>query len=237
MQPQNKVGDIAFSSKEMKDALKANADGGAQSYIGLNDDDIDFGKAESFIDESEGEKEFNLSIVNSTAATQKIQFNDIIAAQDGYSLLKEGVVLTVGSGDSARTVEATGDPRSIDILVELIKHAPMRLRAVRFNVSDEGQLDELLKYVKETPFETGVTTQKKPSNFQDQNTNNTKTVTVDLKDWVLGHDSTILYTIRAGATVNLTLYFGASFDTAKALRKKHERATKTAASFFARQNA
>lgn len=237
MDKQNRLGDITFSSREMKDALKANADGGVQSYIGLNDDSMDFGKAESFIDEAESEKEFNLSITNHTTSTQKIQFNEIIAAQAGYHLLKEGVIATVGTGSDAKTIEAVGDPRSIDLLVNLIKHAPMRLRAVRFNVNNEIQLDELLKYVKETPFETGVTSQKKPSNFQDQSTNNTKTVTVDLKDWVLGHDSTILYSIRGGETVNLTLYFGASFDTARALRKKHERAIKTAATFFARQNA
>ena len=230
------LGDITFSSKEMKEALKASADGGAVNYIGLNDDTMDFGKAESFVDESEGEKEFNISIVNNTASTQKIQFNDIIAPQDGYNRLKEGVIVTVGEGASAKTVQATGDPRSIDLLTALIKHAPMRLRAIRFNVNNEIQLDELLKYVRETPFETGVTSQKKPSNFQDQSTNNTKTVTVELKDWILGHDSTVLYSVRAGETVNLTLYFGASFDTAKALRKKHERATKTAAQFFARQN-
>ncbi len=228
------LGDITFTSKEMKDALKASADGGVENYIGLNDDSIDFGKAESFVDESEGEKEFNLSIVNNTGKTQKIQFNEIIAPQDGCSLLKEGVI---AQDDETHQLKAEGDPRSIDILCALIKHAPMRLRAVRFNVNNEIQLDELLKYVRETPFETGITSQKKPSNFQDQNTNNTKTVTVDLKDWVLGHDSTVLYSIRAGETVNITLYFGASFDAAKALRKKHDRATKTAAQFFARQNA
>lgn len=236
MNTTKKLGDINFTSKELKDALKANADGGAESYVGLNDDTMDFGRAESFIDESEGEKEFNLSITNNTAATQKIQFNEIIAAQEGYNILKEGVVATIGEGENAKTLKANGDPRSIDLLANLIKHAPMRLRAIRFNVDNEGQLDEVLKYVRETPFETGVTTQKKPSNFQDQNTNNTKTVTVDLKDWVLGHDSTILYTIRAGETVTMTLYFGASFDTAKALRKKHDRATKTAATLFARMN-
>lgn len=236
METKNKLGDVVFTNKELKDALKANADGGKELYIGINDDSIDFGKAESFIDESEGEKEFNLSIVNNTDSVQKIQFNEIIAAQDGYDLLKQGVIKTVGEGDDAKELTAEGDPRSIDVLTALISKAPMRLRAVRFNVNNEGQLDELMKYVRETPFETGVTSQKKPSNFQDQNTNNTKTVTVDLKDWILGHDSTILYSIRAHETVNLTLYFGASYDLAKALRKKHARAIKAAATYYA-QNA
>ena len=154
MNTTKKLGDINFTSKELKDALKANADGGAESYVGLNDDTMDFGRAESFIDESEGEKEFNLSITNNTAATQKIQFNEIIAAQEGYNILKEGVVATIGEGENAKTLEANGDPRSIDLLANLIKHAPMRLRAIRFNVDNEGQLDEVLKYVRETPFET-----------------------------------------------------------------------------------
>ena len=233
----NTLGDLSISSKEMKDALKANADGSVQSYIGLNDDDLDFGSADSFVDESECEKEFNLSITNNTGTTQKVQFNDIIAPQDGCALLREGEVLSVGEGENKKSVVVEGDPRSFDVLANLIKNAPMRLRAIRFNVQSEGQLDEVIKYVRETPFETGITQQKKPSNFQDQNTQNTKTVTVDLKDWILSHDSTVLYSIRAAETVNMTLYFGASFDSAKALRKKYKRAITTAAQFVARQNA
>ena len=91
MSKQGKLGDIVFSSKEMKDALHANADGSAANYVGINDDMVNFGDAESFVDESEGNKEFSLRLTNNTETTQKIQFNEIIEAVEGHSLLKDAV--------------------------------------------------------------------------------------------------------------------------------------------------
>ena len=64
MSKQAKMGDILFSQKEMKDALYANADGSAQTYVGLNDDAVNFGEAESFIDESESGKVFSVRITH-----------------------------------------------------------------------------------------------------------------------------------------------------------------------------
>ena len=229
MSKQSKLGDIVFSSKEMKDALHANADGAMANYVGINDDMVNFGEAESFVDESEGSKEFSLRITNGSQATQKLQFNEIIENVAGHALLKEGQI--------AEGLTAEGDPRSIDALIAYILANPTRVRSVKLNVSEEGQLDEPLKFIRETPFMTSVTKQTVPSTYQTQNTTNTKTVEVDLKDWILGNSSTILYSVRAGVSVNMTFCFGASLDTAEALRKKHARATKTAASFFARQNA
>lgn len=236
MAKQGKLGDMVFSSKEMKDALLANADGGAQNYVGLNDDMVEFGDAESFLDESDGGKEFTIRLTNNTGATQKIQFNEIIANPEGCALLKEGNVVTVGEGNSATHLVAEGDPRSIDVLLQYIRKAPMRLRSIKFNVNDEQQLDEPLKYQEETPFKTGSTTQKVPSTFQDQHTNNTKTVEVELKNWILGYNSTVLYSVRSGVSVSLTLCFGAALDASAALARKHKRAVTTAAQFYARQN-
>ena len=82
---------------------------------------------------------------------------------------------------------------------------------------------------------TGSTEQLIPSTFQNQNTNNTKTVEVSMKKWILGYDSTILYALRSGVSVSLTFCFGASIDAANALRKKFEAAKATAARYFATQ--
>lgn len=232
-----KVGDIVFTSKEMKEALMANADGSQENYVGLGDDMVNFGSADSFIDESDAAREFTMRITNNTSTTQKIQLNEILENVAGHTLLKEGNVVTEGEGSSAVHMVAAGDPRSIDVLLEYIKKNPIRVRAIKFNVSSEQQLDEPLKYQTQTPFMTDSTIQKVPSTFQDQNTNNTKTVEVELKDWILGHSSTILYSIRSGVSVNLTFFFGASLDASKALEKKYNRAKATAAKFYARQNA
>ena len=232
-----KVGDIVFTSKEMKEALMANADGSQENYVGLGDDMVNCGSADSFIDESDAAREFTMRITNNTSTTQKIQLNEILENVAGHTLLKEGNVVTEGEGNSAVHMVAAGDPRSINVLLEYIKKNPIRVRAIKFNVSSEQQLDEPLKYQTQTPFMTDSTIQKVPSTFQDQNTNNTKTVEVELKDWILGHSSTILYSIRSGVSVNLTFFFGASLDASKALEKKYNRAKATAAKFYARQNA
>jgi hypothetical protein len=228
------LGDMQISNKELQEALKANADGSIQ-YIGLNDDMLNFGDAESFVDEGDAEREFTIKLSNSTAAAQKIQFNDFIAGTlENHTLLAEGDVVTV---DSSHKLTCEGDPRSFDVLKALIKETPLRVREIRFNVSDAAQLDEPIKYHVETPFMTGSTKQLVPSNYQDQNTQNTKTTVVPFKNCILGYDSTLSYVIRSGVTVTMVLRFGASLDLANALRKKYAAAVATAARFYAMKNA
>lgn len=228
------LGDMQISNKELQEALKANADGSIQ-YIGLNDDMLNFGDAESFVDEGDAEREFTIKLVNGTASAQKIQFNDFIAGTlTGHNLLAEGAVVTV---DSSHILSCEGDPRSFDVLKALIKETPLRVREIRFNVSDAAQLDEPIKYHVETPFMTGTTKQLVPSNYQDQNTQNTKTTVVPFKNCILGYDSTLSYNIRSGVTVTMVLRFGASLDLANALRKKYAAAVATAARFYAMKNA
>lgn len=228
------LGDIQISNKELQEALKANADGSIQ-YIGLNDDMLNFGDAESFVDEGDAEREFTIKLVNGTASAQKIQFNDFIAGTlASHTLLAEGEVVTV---DSSHKLTCEGDPRSFDVLKALIKETPLRVREIRFNVSDAAQLDEPIKYHIETPFMTGTTKQLVPSNYQDQNTQNTKTTVVPFKNCILGYDSTLSYNIRSGVTVTMVLRFGASLDLANALRKKYAAAVATAARFYAMKNA
>lgn len=230
------LGDIKISNKDLQEALKANADGSIQ-YIGLNDDMLNFGDAESFVDEGDAEREFTIKLVNNTASSQKVQFNEIISGTlENHHLLAEGNVVVVGTGSDAVALTCEGDPRSFDVLKALIKETPLRLREIRFNVSDSSQLDEPIKYHTETPFMTGTTKQLVPSNFQDQNTQNTKTTVVQFKNAILGYDSTLSYTIRTGVTVTMVLRFGASVDLANALRKKFAAAVATAARFYAVNN-
>lgn len=225
------LGDIEISPKEMQEALHANADGGDPNYIGLNDDTLNLGEAKSFVDEGDANRVFTVRITNGTAVTQKIQFNKILEDAANHTLLAEGDIVTV---DSSHKLTCEGDPRSFDVLKELIKNTPIRVRSIIFKVSDNSQLSEPLKYRKETPFMTGSTEQLIPSTFQNQNTNNTKTVEVSMKKWILGYDSTILYAIRSGVSVDMTINFGASFDPANALRKKYDAAVIAAAKYFAR---
>lgn len=222
-----KMGDINLSPAELKQALQRSADGGA-AYVGSGDQMLNLGKAESFADESRTDNVFTLTITNKNEKAARIQFNEIISGKlENHGILKEGDL----DCESGVMVNCAGDPRSIDILAAYIKKAPIRLRSIKFNVSDPAQLDEPIKYLQETPFRSGVTEQKIPSTFQDQNTNNANMVTVEYDECILGFDSTLLYKIRAGVTVSLTLSFGAAVDTANALRRKYSDARQTAAAF------
>ena len=222
-----KMGDINLSPAELKQALQRSADGGA-AYVGSGDQMLNLGKAESFADESRTDNVFTLTITNKSEKAARVQFNEIISGKlADHGILAEGDV----DCSSLAQVNCVGDPRSIDILAAYIKHAPIRLRSIKFNVSDPAQLDEPIKYIQETAFRSGLTEQKIPSTFQDQNTNNANMVTVEYDECILGFDSTLLYKIRPGVTVSLTMSFGAAVDTANALRRKYSDTRQTAAAF------
>lgn len=229
MSKQAKMGDILFSQKEMKDALYANADGSAQTYVGLNDDAVNFGEAESFIDESESGKVFSVRITNTSNATKKLQLNSIIQNKEGYAIMKEGTVV--------EGLTVTGDPRSFDTLAAYIANNAIRARSIKLNVSDEAQLDVPLKHLTESAFMSEVVRQVVPADQHDQKTTNTKTVDMEFKDWILSDTATLLYEVRAGVSVNMTIRFGASIDGTHTLKSKHARATRTAARYFAQKNA
>lgn len=230
----NALGDMEISSKEMQAALKANADGGDQNYIGLNDDMLNFGEAESFIDETESGKNFTIRLTNTTEETQVVQFGRLlgIALEEGVVLLKEGVLVEV---DGSHKFSAKGTPRSVDILLALIDKTPMHIHSIKFNVNNQSQLDEPIKYLTETAFAKGTEKQVTPSDFHDQDTNNVNTVEVSFKDWILAYDSTVQYSVLPGETVTLVIKLGASIDPANALRTKYKAAVKTAAKYYARQ--
>lgn len=229
MKKEAKMGDIMFTQKEMKDALYANADGSAETYVGLNDDAVNFGDAESFIDEGDSGKEFSVRVTNTSDKTQKLQLNSIIQNKDGYAIMKEGTVV--------EGLTAAGDPRSFDTLAAYIAKNAIRMRSLKLNVSDEAQLDVPIKHLTESPFMSEKIVQVVPANQHDQKTTNTKTVDIEFKNWILSDTSTILYEVRPGVSVNMTFRFGASIDGAHTLQSKHARATRTAARYFASQQA
>lgn len=227
-----KFGDINVSAQEMEAALAAHADG--DNYVGLGDDMLEFGDANSFINESETGKEFTMKFTNNTGATQKLQINPVLAAVDGHTLIKEGHIVTVGSGESATYLDGAGDPSSIDKLLALIAKAPQRIRAIKVDVNSEAQFSEPFKMFTSNVFATDAIKQIVPSNFQDQSTNYTKTVTFDI-NWVLSHRHTLLYQVRNNVEVTITFFFGAALDLDAALNAKYKRCVNTAAQMISKQ--
>lgn len=222
-----KVGDIAITSENIKRAVAARAEG--QNYVGLDDKMLDFGQAQSFLDEKSSEKRFTLKMKNTSATdTVYVQFNEILSGiQNGCNLLADGTI--------AETLSVTGTPNKADLLAKYLKSHASRLVFAKFNVDDAEQLDEPLKLYTETPFGTHSERQRVPSEEQSQGTNNPKMSEIkDFANWILSDKSTILYGVRPGRTVNLTLIFGASVDNAYYLNSKADEAAVNAAAAYSR---
>ena len=222
-----KVGSIKINDKMLQEALNAKAEGA--TYTGGGDNMLDFGSAASFIDEDSSAKRFSIKISNDSEDAVTLQFNEIIAAIEGATIIKEG--------NPVANVSVKGSPRSVDVLLAYLKENPTRLRTIKLNVNQTDQLDEPLRFRKETPWKTYVEEERIPSDFQSQDTNNPLMSEVDdVEDWVLSEQSTIIYTIRSKRTVSLSLLFGASLDNAKALEKKANDAIATVAAAYARRS-
>lgn len=224
-----KVGSIEVTDKLLASALSGKAEGNA--YTGAGDVFINFGNANSFIDEDESGKRFNINIVSTMESDTTININDIIGAISGSLELKEGLV----TGNATTGLNAVGSPRPVDVLVNYVKQYPSRVRSIKFKVDNAEQLDEPIYFIKETPFKSSVIEQRVPSDYQSQDTNNPNMVEVkDVKDWVLSNKSTIKYTIHAGRTVSLSILFGGSFDEVQALEEKAQIAAENVAVAYAR---
>ncbi len=220
-----KIGSVEVSEKMIQDALAARAEG--TGYTGAGDNLIDFGSASSFVDEDSSAKRFSLKITNKSEADELVQLNEIIAAIDGASVIKEGEIKA--------NLTAKGSPRSIELLKNYIGENPTRLRSIKLNVDNVEQLDQPLRYITETPFKTGVEEERIPSNYQSQDTNNPLMTEVsDVKDWVLSRFSTVAFKVGAGRTVNLSILFGAGIDLKKALDNKADEAAQTVAAAYVR---
>lgn len=222
-----KVGSIDINDKMLQQALNAKAEGA--TYTGLGDNMLDFGSGSSFLDEDSTGKRFSIKISNAGAKEILLQLNDIIAAVEGATIIKEGTPV--------ENVTVKGSPRTVDILVAYLKKYPTRLRSIKLNVDNSEQLDEPIRFRQETPWKTYMEEERIPSDYQSQDTNNPNMSEVDdIKDWVLSDQATILYNVRAGRSVTLSFLFGATLDSAKALDKKANDAAQTVAAAYARRS-
>ena len=91
-------------------------------------------------------------------------------------------------------------------------------------------MDEQIKLYTIDVFGDPKTEQITPSTKHSENTSNPKMVEIDdCIDWICSEKSTLLYGIRPGRTVNLTINFGASIDTAHYLNTRAVEARQTLA--------
>lgn len=196
------------------------------NYIGVGDNLLDFGSAQSFLKEDNCGKIFSFNIVNAGSSPIKVALNaGGFGAGSSYldssNLIAEGTVAT--------DLTCTGTPEKIDALLSYIKANPSRLRAIKIKADNESQLDYPIIYRQVNPF-TGYVDQKRiPAQYQNSTDQNTKVIQLTDINWILGADNLLLTTIGAGRTVVISLVFGASLDTEKGLQKKADEAMANAA--------
>lgn len=213
---------IDLSEKDFERAAAAKADTG---YIGAGDALLDLGKASSFGYENKTCRSFNITFKNTSAdKTVFVQFNDLISGkvEDKYNIIKNGIV--------AETLTIQGTTNDAALLAAYLKEYPSRIHSMKFRVDDPDQLDEPITLHTVNVFGNPDTESITPSLKHSENTNNPNVVDIDeCVDWLCSSKSTILYGIRPGRTVNLTINFGASLDTAHYLNTKAVEARQTLA--------
>ena len=204
--------------------VKAKAEG--SNYIGVGDNLLDFGSANSFLKEDNCGKIFSFNITNGGQSAIKVALSaGGFAAGSSYldssNIIAEGTVAT--------DLTCSGTPEKIDALLAYVKANPSRLRAIKIKADNESQLDFPIVYRQINPF-TGYIDQKRiPAQYQRSGDNNTKVIELTDINWILGADNMWLTTIGAGRTVVISLVFGASLDTEKGLQKKADEAMANAA--------
>lgn len=204
--------------------VKAKAEG--SNYIGVGDNLLDFGSANSFLKEDNCGKIFSFNITNGGSSAIKVALSaGGFAAGSSYldssNIIAEGTVAT--------DLTCSGTPEKIDALLAYVKANPSRLRAIKIKADNESQLDFPIVYRQINPF-TGYIDQKRiPAQYQRSGDNNTKVIELTDINWILGADNILLTTIGAGRTVVISLVFGASLDTEKGLQKKADEAMANAA--------
>lgn len=212
---------IELSEQDFERAVSAKANTG---YVGAGDALLDLGKASSFGFENNTNRKFDIKFKNTSAdKTVFVQFNELLSGvKEGHNILQEGVV--------AETLTIQGIPNSATLLAAYLKQYPTRIHSMKFKVDDPDQLDESIKLHTINVFGDTVTEQITPATKHSENTSNPNIVEIkDCIDWLCSDKSTILYGIRPGRTVNLTINFGASVDTARYLNSKAVEARQTIA--------
>ncbi len=212
---------INLSEEDFKRASDAKVDTG---YVGAGDPLLDMGKASSFATENNTNRRFQIILKNTSAdKTVFVQFNKILTGvMDNCNLIQEGKI--------AETLTVQGTPNSASLLAAYLESNPTRIHAIQFKVDDPEQLDEPIKFHALNVFGNPNTEQLVPSSKHSENTNNPKVVEIDeCIDWLCSDKSTIIYGVRPGRTVTLTIKFGASVDTANYLTRQAIEARQTLA--------
>lgn len=213
---QKQIGSIPLSRPVVESALSGKAEG--TKYTGAGDVVLEFGQANSFINESDSARVITLKVANASSSDCAIALCPGDMTISGYTNMADGTITTSVTG-SAR-------PSSFATFLSYVKNNPTRIRKIQLQVDDVAQYSEALLCRTYDPFKNSYDeVERIPQNYQSATDFNTKCVTIDdVNGWQFGPMSAILLNVQAGRTVTVAFVCGASFDAAKALNKKADEA-------------
>ncbi len=224
------MANIVTDKKEAYRALSGtpvNADGRAIEYSGQGDVSLDLGPGgNSFADAEVGS--VTLQIINDLEAgqTKKIvicpgwywKATDI-KDENGNPL--DGII----AEKIAEKLTVTSSNGSVADFLNYLKYHPSTLKEIKVKVNDENDLDIPLFYRELSPLGASSSDKLIPSTYANEHQDNPKMITipqVQTKNWVLGVDSLLYTSVKAGHSLSITFTFGASANSFKELKRKNQ---------------
>lgn len=167
--------------------------------------------------------------VTNVTATQNVVFRSIVKAQgvmtDGYTKDIDGFgVEGAAAGNTGPLTISSNEGKSVEELQEYLKLHPSKVIAIQITSDSDLQVKQSLVVRRLNPFKETETRIIRPSNFQDQDTIQSKTVVFPVDNLQIDALTEVLYSVVPSATVNINLIFGASASLSAALKKKADRA-------------
>jgi hypothetical protein len=192
---------------------------GGDSYDGFDDDTVDFdGPKKSFASKVGAKRIFVVKIVSAATGTKNVIINNAYSSTEtpsGAIVLAEGAV---------SLITTTGSPKSFDNFAGFCARNPVLVKGFKFKAKNsDTQLDIQMMVVPVTPFKTPESRIINIGAYQDENTYQTKTVTVP-EEIIFSHQTLVYFGIEESETVTITLFCSAILNTALMLEKKNERA-------------
>lgn len=195
----------------------SNYDG--DNYDGFEDDTVDFdGAKKSFASKIGSSRIFTVQIVSAAVGTKNVIVNNPYHSSEtpaGAIVLAEGAV---------SLITTTGSPKSFDNFAAFVNRNPTLVKGFKFKAKvSDTQLDAQIIVKEVSPFRTLADRIITIGAYQDENTYQTKTVTVP-EEIIFSHQTLVYFGLQEAETVVMTLFCSAILNTAIMLQKKNDRA-------------
>ena len=188
-------------------------------YTGAGDPAISIaGSVTSFHQEGDISKRFGFTLKNTGAtALTAVLFGGYDGTASG--LMKDGGFNDV-TGAPGLVATATNPLSKIASFQQYVLRNPTRVLAMRLSTTTVEQYDQEFSIGRLDPFNQTGSQNINPSLSINSQTFNTGVVMVNTDGLQLDDRSNILYTVEAGASINIVMFCGASYEASQALAVK-----------------